>query len=169
MSGAPGSRRLGEFMIKTTIAAALAASCLYAGPAAAGALPDGGATAQEIAKVLQDKGYKAEIGKDSEGDPMISSAAEGANFQVLFYGCKSGRCNSIQFSAAYDLPKGMELQKINQWNVKTRFGRAFLDEVNDPFVQMDVDLEFGSTTESVANNLETWILVFREFRKFVDQ
>jgi hypothetical protein len=151
------------------IAAALTAPVLAAGAAQAGALPDGGATVQEIARVLQDKGYKAEIGKDRDGDPTIRSASDGGNFQLLFYGCKAGRCSSIQFHAAYDLADGMSLQKINDWNRRKRFGRAFLDEVNDPFVQMDVDLEHGSTTESVANNLDTWVQVFREFRAFIKE
>ena len=161
------ARVRGDLMLKTTLGAALAAAFLLAGPAAAGPLPSGGATVQEIAKVLLDKGYKAEIGKDSQGDTMISSGSEGANFRIFFYGCKVGRCNSIQFSAAFDLTNGMTATQINDWNVKRRFGRAFLDKEMDPFVQMDLDLEHGSSTESVANNLATWVLVLRQFRAYI--
>jgi hypothetical protein len=148
---------------------AFAASILAAGAARAGPLPDGGATAQEIAAVLQAKGYRAQIGTDRQGDPLITSAGEGSEFKVVFYGCKAGRCHSIEFSVAYDLPDGIAPAKINDWNRKKRFGRAFVDEVNDPFLKMDVDLERGSTTESVANNLDTWLAVLRDFRQFIKE
>ncbi len=154
-------------MGRTLIVAAIAAALLAAGAAQATPLPDGGATAQEIAGVLQAKGYRAEIGADRQGDPMITSAGEGSEFKILFYGCKTGRCHSIEFSVAYDLPNGIAMEKINGWNAKKRFGRAFVDEVNDPFLKMDLDLERGSTTESVANNLDTWLAVLREFRQYI--
>lgn len=153
---------MGKLLVGIVGAALLAAGAVQASP-----LTDGGATAQEIAKVLQDKGYKAQIGEDQDGDPTISSAADGSNFQVYFFGCKAGRCNSIQFHAAYDLANGMALERINTWNRTKRFGRAFLDDVQDPFVQMDVDLEHGSTTESVSNNLDTWLQVQRAFRTYI--
>jgi len=151
-----------SFLIGTVVAASLSAAAAQAGP-----LPDGGATAQEVAAVLQAKGYRAQIGVDRQGDPLITSAGEGSEFKVVFYGCKTGRCHSIEFSVAYDLPNGIAPAKINDWNRKKRFGRAFVDEVNDPFLKMDVDLEHGSTTESVANNLDTWLSVLRDFRQFI--
>jgi hypothetical protein len=155
------------------VSVAVVAAAL-AGSAAAKTLPTGGATVGDIAEVLQAKGYKAEIGTDRVGDPMILSAESGTTFQVLFYGCKgetnaSKRCVAIQLSAAWDLPSGMTLARINEWNRKRRFGRAYLDDEMDPHVQMDVDLERGSTTESVDNNLDTWFQVLKEFRAMVHE
>lgn len=139
-----------------------------AGLAAAKAVPDGGITAQEVAAVLQERGYRAEVGKNADGDPEIISGLDGSKFYIQFYGCKGGaRCTGIQFSIGIDLDKGMTLAKINQWNRERRFGRAFLDDDNDPYVQMDLDLEHGATTEGVANNLDTWAAVLPEFKAFI--
>jgi hypothetical protein len=127
-------------------------------------LPDGGVTAPEVAKVLQDKGYVAKIGVDKGGDPEIHSSAEGSGFDIFFYGCKKGpRCSSLQFSSAYHVDGGMKLEQINKWARKTRFGRAYLDDVNDPFIEMDLDVEHGFSTEALANNLDTWVAVRADF------
>src|SRR5271167_707064 len=54
--------------------AALAVGAFLASQAMAYQIKDGGITAPEVAKVLQDKGYKAEITTDDEGDPKVKSA-----------------------------------------------------------------------------------------------
>lgn len=134
---------------------------------AAAPLPDGGMTVREVADVLQERGYRAEIGKDSAGDPIITSGAGGVTFRIYFYGCTNERCTSIQFAAGFDLDAGMSLERVNEWNRRHRFGRAYLDEENDPYVEMDVDVELGFSTESLASNLDTWASVLPAFRSFI--
>lgn len=147
-----------------------AAAILAAGlPAVAAArpLPEGGVTPQEVVEALQGKGYRAQLTKDGAGDPMIESGLDGSNFRVVFYTCEKGRCASIQFVWALDMPEGTTLEKINTWNRDKRFGRAYLDDEMDPFVEMDVDLERGGTTEAIANNLDTWASVLPAFKDFI--
>jgi len=144
---------------------ALAASAALAEP-----VPDGGMTAAEVAKVLQDQGYRAEITTDSAGDPLIESGVDGTHFSVYFYGCageEEPRCNAIQFMAAFDLEDGTSFERINLWNREHRFGRGYLDDENDPFVEMDLDVEYGFTTEALANNLDTWSAVLPGFKEFI--
>jgi hypothetical protein len=43
-----------------------------------------------LAEVLRAEGYRAKPGKDSDGDPKISSGIEGHNFSIYFYGCTRG-------------------------------------------------------------------------------
>lgn len=152
------------------IVAALAVVALSPAAASAGMLPDGGVTASEVAKALQDKGYRAEVTTGSDGDPLIKSAADGTNFRILFYSCsKAQRCASIQFVAAFDLDDGMKLSKINSWNQNKRFGRAYLDDDMDPFVEMDVDFEHGATSEAIANNIDTWAAVLPAFKSYINE
>lgn len=141
---------------------------LSAGAAQAAMLPDGGVTAQEVARALQAKGYRAELDRDAAGDPMIRSALDGSNFQILFYDCEKGRCVSIQFVTAFELEKDLTFSKINEWNRTKRFGRAYLDEEMDPFVEMDLDLEHGATSEAIENNIDTWAAVLPAFKNFID-
>ncbi|WP_409613853.1 YbjN domain-containing protein [Phenylobacterium sp.] len=142
---------------------------LTAGPAAhAQLLPDGGVTAAEVTQALQSRGYKAEVSATSDGEPVILSGADGSNFRVFFYTCReTPRCASIQFAAAFDLDKGMTLEQINGWNRGKRFGRAYLDDEMDPFLEMDVDFEHGATAEAVVNALDTWVAVLPVFKEYV--
>jgi hypothetical protein len=155
--------------MKTTMASLVLAAAASVAPAAmAFQVQDGGISAQEVAKVLQDKGYKAEIGTDPTGDPQVKSVADTTNFTIMFYGCHhTTRCAQIQFQAGFDLPKGMSLDRINAWNSSNRFGRGYLDKDMDPWVEMDLDAEHGFLTEGLANNLDTWTAVLPSFKKFI--
>lgn len=153
--------------MKIAMGVAVAALAL-AGTAAARPLPEGGVTAQEVAEALQAKGYKAEIGRDQTGDPMITSAMEGSGFRVMFYDCENDRCAAIQFATAFDLDEGMDLSRINTWNRERRFGRAYLDDEMDPFIEYDVDLEVGATTEAIENAVAVWEAVAPAFMKHID-
>jgi hypothetical protein len=155
--------------LKLTALAAMVGGAMALGPAAPAApIPDGGATAAEVAAVLQDRGYKAEIGKDNEGDPKIRSGVQGTNFNIYFYGChKSPRCVSIEFSLGFHIDGGLKLEQVNGWNRRNRFGRAYLDDENDPWIEMDLDMEHGFTTEAISNNLDTWDAVVSNFKHFL--
>ncbi|MES2032607.1 MAG: YbjN domain-containing protein [Pseudomonadota bacterium] len=156
-------------MRKTITAAAFALGVFTLGATAAhaGPYPTGGVTAAEAAAVLKNKGLSAEITKDDAGDPMIKSATEGVNWRIYFYNCKAGRCNSIQFSAGFDLDNGITYSKANEWNYTKRFSRAALDDDMDPYVRYDVDAEKGFTSEALTLALETWLLVLPTFSEFV--
>jgi hypothetical protein len=140
---------------------------LAASGAAARNLPDGGVTAQEVADALQAKGYQAQIGEDKGGDPKIVSGLEGTRFTIWFYNCKNGRCASVQFEQGFDLKDGLSLAKVNGWNRGKRFGCAYLDGENDPYVQYDVDFEVGATTEAIGNAIAVWAAVLPEFREYI--
>jgi hypothetical protein len=143
-----------------------AAVAVLAGASAEAAPLPGGVTAADVAQALQAKGYKAEITKDEQGDPLVTSALDGSNFRVIFYNCKSSpRCTDISFATAFDLKTGSTFEKVNAWNRKNRYGRAYLDDDRDPFIEYDVDFERGATSEAVENAIERWAAVIPSFKK----
>jgi hypothetical protein len=131
-------------------------------------LPDGGVTAQDVASVMKSANFTTEITTDKEGDPLIRSSTKGSKFGVYFYGCRKSRCDSIQFSAGFDA-KDVTPAKIADWNRTMRFGRAYLDASFEPWVEMDLDLEHGGTTDGLANDLNRWLSVLSEFNKFISK
>ena len=145
----------------------LAAAMALAGVAQAQAIHNGGMTGPEVQAWLQKAGYKAELSKDDSGDPQIKSAAEGRNFFVNFYDCQAGRCKAIQFSAGFDLDKGLTLAKINEWNRKNRYLKAYLDDENDPYVQYDVNLNAGRTFAGLDDDFAVWTSMVNDFAKFI--
>ncbi len=120
-----------------------------------------------LAQALQGAGYKAELGKDSTGDPMITSSSGGSNFVIYTYGCvKNTACKTIQFSSTYS--GTYSLARINQWNKDKRWGQAHLTDSGSARVQMDVDMEQGGMTRALfIDNVEYWVATMAAFEKFI--
>ena len=123
-----------------------------------------------MTQVLQGFGYRAELGKDNGGDPKISSSSGGANFSIFFYGCTDGKnCDAISFSAAFDLDPGSNVAVMNDWNQKKRYTKAYLDDEQDPVIDMDIFL--GSGGVSVDNFrfwVDTWERAIGDFKAQID-
>lgn len=126
---------------------------------------------RSIAAVMQKEGYRAEISTDDVGDPKIESSTGGYKFAVLFYGCKDGKnCKTVQFYGGFTLKDGdtVELEKLNNWNKARRFGRVYRDDVGDPVIEMDVDLEAGGMSDELfADNLAYWDSILGAFADYV--
>lgn len=123
-----------------------------------------------IAELMKTFGYRAELTTDDQGDPKIKSSAGGANFSVYFYGCKNGKdCTSIQFSAGFDLTDGTTLEVVNDWNTAKRYGKVYLDSENDPYIEMDINLEFGGIgEETFRDTLDIWDRLVSDFKTHIN-
>jgi hypothetical protein len=124
-----------------------------------------------LTAAMQASGYQAELGKDNTGDPMITSAAAGSKFVVLFYNCTDhAACQTIQFQTAWAMKTKPTLSAINEWNHANRFGRAYLDKEGDPGIMMDINLDKGGmSTGLFRDNLEVWVAVLGNFKKQMTQ
>lgn len=113
--------------------------------------------------------YKAQLGTDKVGDPMITSEISGTKFQVYFYNCNAHKdCATIQFHSGYALQNKPTMDAINQWNRTKRFARAYLDKEGDPILAMDVDLDDGGLSRSLfIDNLEFWTSLVPDFEKYI--
>jgi hypothetical protein len=159
--------------MKTAIIALAAATALSAtmasGMARAETINANGMTAPEVAAWLQKAGYKAEVGKDSDGEPMIKSATDGENFNIYFYDCdKTLRCKALQFSAGFDLKQGLTLAKVNEWNRKNRYLKAYVDDDLDPYIQYDVNVNAGRTVSGLDDDFAVWTGMIGDFTTFID-
>src|SRR5690606_3984244 len=86
----------GESMKRFLVLAVVCAAAMSAAHAAEGDRIDS-IDVEQLAGLLADAGYRATAGRDGEGDPMLSSSAAGANFNIYMYGCEGERCKSLQF------------------------------------------------------------------------
>ncbi|EEW24619.1 YbjN domain-containing protein [Rhodobacter ferrooxidans] len=146
----------------------LVLAATLAGPAVSGdVLADNPAA---IAELMRNFGYRANLGTDDQGDPKIDSSSGGSNFSIYFYGCTNGKaCDSIQFSSGFDLTKGSSLQVVNDWNRDKRYGKAYLDNEMDPFIEMDFNLDFGGISdENFRDSLDIWERLVGDFKKHIN-
>jgi hypothetical protein len=137
-------------------------------PALGGGMIDA-TSPQAIANLMQQAGYRAVVTTDNIGDPKIESSAAGADFSIYFYGCENGQnCLSVQFSSGYDMPNGVSLQLINDWNATKRFSFAYLDNENDPFLNYDVNLYAGVSEQNFLESLSLWDTILADFHTHID-
>lgn len=121
-----------------------------------------------IVTALQNAGYKAVLDKDNDGEPKITSAANGAKFTVFFYGCEQHiACKSIQFYAGYTMKAKPTQQKINEWNANNRFATGFIDKDGDPNIEWDVVTEGGLSATLFAGVTDRWTTAMGSFQTFV--
>lgn len=147
-------------------AAALPFAIAAAAPAAAQTVIT--ADPATIRELLLDKGYRAELGKDGSGDPMITSGVSGAKFVVMFYGCTNHlKCTNITFYAGFENTK-MTIGDMNEWNKAHRFSRAYIDKDGDPCLEGDVDLDIGGMSKGLfLDYFDTWTSSLGKFRSIV--
>lgn len=118
---------------------------------------------QEVVELLQEQGYRAKLSKDDDGDPLIESSMNGLKVFLYFYDCEAARCGSLQFAVALDLEDGIGDEAINDFNRKYRYGRAYLDDEKDPFLQYDFEVLHADHEAHIVSQLDIWQEVLGEF------
>lgn len=110
----------------------------------------------------------AEIGTDNRGDPKIDGRMHGARYQIYFYGCKNGeQCTSVQFRAGFTQNIKQTIERMNEWNVSKRFGKAAIDKDGDATIEMNVNLKGGVCNANFDETVGWWSTVLREFLEFI--
>ncbi len=105
----------------------------------------------------------ATLGTDGIGDPMITARIEGNRFRVYFYDCENNRdCSAIQFQAGW-ATDGISNATITEWNNLKRFGKAYLDDENDPWLEMDVNLAYGVSRANLEDTIDWWRVALNAF------
>ncbi|KTF70371.1 hypothetical protein ATB93_04995 [Sphingomonas sp. WG] len=124
---------------------------------------------QSIVKALQDAGYKSELTKDGEGDPLIRSAASGYKFAILFFNCEAHqKCGDIQFYIGFT--NKLTAERANLWNSKHRFARVYSDAQGEAALEYDLNLEDQAIpTALFRKDLELWDMLVGRFAAFVDE
>jgi len=155
--------------IKTAFLLATTIGLVCATPLLAKDYNNGGVTGDEIANDLKAMGHKASVGKDSTGDPKIMASFPVGDtdikYQVYFFGCKSDRCNAIQYHAAFD----GDISKVAEWNKTRRFARAYSSDATTIHLEYDVDVEKGANTAAIQNTAERFKAVIVQGITFMGQ
>jgi hypothetical protein len=152
----------------------IAGLMLLVAPLPAAAQEDGQlldlSTPHMVAKALQDAGYKAEIDKRKDGDPYIRSAANGAEFNIEFYGCElASGCGSLQFYSWYKKQPWFTPEVANRWNTSKRFLRVEIDSDGDLGMHLDVATVGKLTKANFADVIDWWSVMTDDFGEFFEK
>ena len=102
-------------------------------------------TPAELTQLMRDEGYAA------EEDNGVDWKLDGVNTHLLFM----DGTQSIQFYVAYENSGDTTLESVNQWNKTHRYSRSYIDDDNDPVLELDLDLAGGVTRDRILDFLRT--------------
>lgn len=122
---------------------------------------------QTIVAALQKAGYKAVLGKDGRGDPMVESAASGYEYTIYFYECEDNRqCASLQFLISFEEDGTNTPELANRWNSIKRFGQMSVDEDGNLDMRYDVTTLGGLTQANFADAVDWWATMLGQLPRF---
>ena len=149
--------------------AAIAAACLFSQPAMGHGFDRKEVNGEIVGAALTKLGYRAQITTDNVGDPLVKTTIGGTNVNIYFWNCNDAQtaCEDIQFEAGFDLEDGLSLDVIEAWNEGELYGTAYLDDENDPFFKMTVQVGPGGTPELIAGYIGTVEVVLDRFKDHI--
>ena len=134
--------------MRSITAIVVAASILFSAPPAAAEMVTG-VTREQVASILKDNNYRAEIvaGQSSPPNAFVRTGIAGHNVMVRFFNCAADTCSAIQFWAGIQKSPKFSIAFVEQWNSDFRFGKVHLTREGDLHVEYDVYLKGGVSSE----------------------
>lgn len=155
--------------MKRTILAAAAAMAFVLGGGAAQArpIPEAGLSVEDLLAFMKGAGFEAKIEKTDDGTPYVTTSKDGVNFDIDLYDCDRGKCRAIQFVASFDLKAPLSADKANEWNLRKRYVRVYLDKSGDPIFAYDANVAPGGTYEALQDDLDIFVQFLPEMLEHI--
>lgn len=127
-------------------------------------------SAEAVAKLLQEAGYRAEIKTSKAGAKYVVSAASGNEFSIYLYGCKQGlECDSFEFYSWYKKQPYFTPALVNDWNEAKRFLKATIDKQGDLSEYLYVSTLGGMTYKNFVDYVDWYVAMDAELAKFLSE
>ncbi len=158
-----------------TLASALVpASWLSTEPVASADGPDEAAAIRHLdpsvlASILSAADFTFEEVKDEQGDPLLKVSpgdSGAAKIDMVFVGCGNDpSCEDVLLRATYSPNKPVALKVANDWNLRNRWARAFVNDKKEAVIEMDISAYGGIGRDAVEGMVNTFFKVVRDFSK----
>jgi hypothetical protein len=126
-------------------------------------------TGADMAQIMKEVGYDATLGKDNEGDPMITGRIESYNYTLCFYRCNKQQnpesCLDLQFHSSFTNDTNVNYAALNAYNRDNRFGQAFFAQNGEIGLDMSATIEGGVTRQHVKEVIDWWKVTLTGFPK----
>tara|TARA_R110002110_G_scaffold415612_2_gene651623 strand:+ start:85824 stop:86729 length:906 start_codon:yes stop_codon:yes gene_type:complete len=127
---------------------------------------DDGVDADDVVAALARAGYPADLGEDLFGDPEIESAIGNTLFDVFFFECDGTVCETMTFSTIY-ATDNVSIDETNAWNINNLHGQAYLDDDDEPNLDLTILAAGGLTEANLRAIVRQWAISLAEFEDHI--
>jgi len=112
-----------------------------------------------IHQVLSEMELEYELTQDDGNDPIWTFTHLGILITIISYDrVTAGRYESLLFYTGWAADAVISLSMVNEWNSNSRFGRAYVDDIGDPVIELDLLMTGGVTAATISD----YITVFAQ-------
>ena len=136
--------------------------------------PDESSTIQHLdpevmSDILSRSNFTYEESRDADGDLVLKVAPSDSGaekIEIVFIGCRNDpTCEDVLLRATYSPDRGAALKFVNDWNLRNRWGRAFINESKAPVLEMDISAYGGIGQDAIESMVSTFFNLVRDFAK----
>lgn len=122
-----------------------------------------------LASILTTSDYNFEETKDDQGDPVLkirpgSTGAEKIEF--IFIGCATDpTCEDVLLRATFLPNRPIALKIVNNWNLRNRWARAYVNDQREAVIEMDISAYGGIGRDAVEAMVNMFFKIVGDFSK----
>jgi hypothetical protein len=120
-----------------------------------------------LTAILSDADFTYQESRNPDGDLVLNVAPSdlGANkIEIIFSGCrKDPTCEDVLLRATYPTSQTAPLKFVNDWNLRNRWARVFINDSNTPILEMDISAYGGIGQDAIEGMVSTFFKLVREF------
>lgn len=120
-----------------------------------------------LTAILSDADFTYQESRNSDGDLVLNVAPSdlGAKkIEIIFSGCrKDPTCEDVLLRATYPTSQTAPLKFVNDWNLRNRWARVFVNDSNTPILEMDISAYGGIGQDAIEGMVSTFFKLVREF------
>lgn len=126
-----------------------------------------------LASILTTSDYSFEESKDDQGDPIlkIKPGSIGAEkIEFIFIGCANDpTCEDVLLRATFQPNRPVALKAVNNWNLRNRWARAYINDKREAVIEMDISAYGGIGREAIEAMVNTFFKIVGDFAKDLNQ
>ena len=122
-----------------------------------------------LGAILSDSDFAYEETRDSDGDLVLKVAPGDAgahSIEIIFSGCrKDPTCEDVLLRATYSAAQSAPLKFFNDWNLRNRWARVYVNDSGTPILEMDISAYGGIGQDAIEAMVSTFFKLVRDFSK----
>lgn len=122
-----------------------------------------------MATILTAADFNFEETRDEQGDPVLKVSpgnSGAAKIDISFIGCGTDTtCEDVLLRATYSPDKPVALKVANDWNIRNRWARAYVNDKNEAVIEMDINAYGGIGHDALEAMVNTFFKIIGDFSK----